>query len=324
MERGDTQMLWVVLVIFLFIFLWLLLDNLFGDTVAIGIILSLLAIVLVYLISFHLKVVLIILAILGIGLLVKKFLTNKTVTVKVVTFICVVLCTAGAVLFLTLDFQKMELQKILKFYGFENAVIVKSLIDDSKNIRDYKISFEDLNNADYDMLLQMAGEIEEARQSWQVHNIFANIWYYCGEDEYSFNLKDRKVEKNYREVYSDYFNSEGYLEDIEIDRKLAEEKREMDSLYGDKYPEIGMPEAALEYTKLGPPSRIEQSRDFSSKRPSVRHKVYYWDETPEHGQWSVHISYGGWDSRWKKMLTYLEGKVTSITYFDEDGFHKVS
>lgn len=320
MERGETQVLWFVLIIFL----WFLLENLFGDTVAIRIILSLLAIVLIYLIFPHLKVMSIILAILGIGLLIKKFLTNKTATVKVVTFICVVLCTAGTILFLILDFQKMELKKILKSYGFENAVIVKSLIDDRKNMRDYEISFEELNNPDYDMLLQMAGEIEEARQSWQAHNVFANIRYYCGEDTYSFNLKYRKVEKDYQEIYSDYFNSEGYLEDIEIDRKLAEEKREMNSLYGDKYPEIGMPEAALEYTKLGPPSRIERSQDFFSKRPSARYTVYYWDETPEHGQWSVYISYGGWNSRLKKMLTYLEGKVTFITYFDEDGFHKVS
>lgn len=320
MERGDTQVLWFVIIIFL----WFLLDQLFGDIAASRVILSLLAIVLVYLISPHLKVVFIILAIFGIGLLIKKFITKKTVTVKVVTFICVVLCTTGTILLLTLDFPKMELQRILESYGFENAVIVKRLINDSKNVRDYEISFEELNNADYDRLLQMAGEIEEARQDWQVHNVFANIWYYCGADEYSFNLKDRKVEKNYREVYSDYFNSEGYLEDLETDRKLAEEKREMDSLYGDKYPEIGMPEAALEYTKLGPPNRIEQSSDFYSKRPSARYKVYYWDETPEHGQWSVHISYGGWNGHLGKMLTYLEGKVTSITYFDEDGFHEIS
>ena len=313
-------MLWFVLIIFL----WFLLNNLFGDTVAIGIILSLLAIVLVYLIFPHLKVVLIILAILGIWLLIKKFLTNKTVIFKVVTFICVILCTAGTILFLTLDFPKMELQKILKSYGFENAVIVKSLINDRKDMRDYEISFEELNNADYDMLLQMAGEIEEARRSWCEDNVFANIWYYCGEDKYSFNLKDRKVDKNYEEVYNDYFNSEGYLEDIELEQKMAEEKREMDNLYGDKYPEIGMPEAALEYTKLGPPNRIERSRDFYSKRPSVRSTVYYWDETPEHGQWRVYVSYGGWDSNLKEMITYLEGKVTSITYFDEDGYHEVS
>lgn len=313
-------MLWFVLIIFL----WFLLNNLFGDTVAIGIILSLLAIVLVYLIFPYLKVVLIILAILGIWLLIKKFLTNKTVIFKVVTFICVILCTAGTILFLTLDFPKMELQKILKSYGFENAVIVKSLINDRKDMRDYEISFEELNNADYDMLLQMAGEIEEARQSWCEDHVFANIWYYCGEDKYSFNLKDRKVDKNYEEVYNDYFNSEGYLEDIELEQKMAEEKREMDNLYGDKYPEIGMPEAALEYTKLGPPNRIERSRDFYSKRPSVRSTVYYWDETPEHGQWRVYVSYGGWDSNLKEMITYLEGKVTSITYFDEDGYHEVS
>lgn len=313
-------MLWLILIIFL----WLLLDNLFGDTVAIRIVLSLLAVVLVYLISPHLKGLLIILVVLGIGLVIKKFVKNKPVTIKVMTFIGVVLCTTGTILFLTLDFQKMELQKILKSYGHENAVIVKSLINDRKNMRDYEILFEELNNVDYDMLLQMAGEIEEARQSWQEHNVFANIWYYCGEDKYNFNLKDRKVDKNYREVYNDYFNSESYLEDIELDRKLAEEEREMDSLYGDKYPEIGMPEAALEYTKLGPPNRIERSRDFYSKRPSVRSTVYYWDETPEHGQWSVYVSYGGWDSNLKKMITYLEGKVTSITYFDEDGYHEVS
>lgn len=313
-------MLWLILIIFL----WLLLDNLFGDTVAIRIVLSLLAVVLVYLISPHLKGLLIILVVLGIGLVIKKFVKNKPVTIKVMTFIGVVLCTTGTILFLTLDFQKMELQKILKSYGYENAVIVKSLINDRKNMRDYEILFEELNNVDYDMLLQMAGEIEEARQSWQEHNVFANIWYYCGEDKYNFNLKDRKVDKNYREVYNDYLNSESYLEDIELDRKLAEEEREMDSLYGDKYPEIGMPEAALEYTKLGPPNRIEQSRDFYSKRPSVRSTVYYWDETPEHGQWSVYVSYGGWDSNLKKMITYLEGKVTSITYFDEDGYHEVS
>lgn len=313
-------MLWLILIIFL----WLLLDNLFGDTVAIRIVLSLLAVVLVYLISPHLKGLLIILVVLGIGLVIKKFVKNKPVTIKVMTFIGVVLCTTGTILFLTLDFQKMELQKILKSYGHENAVIVKSLINDRKNMRDYEILFEELNNVDYDMLLQMAGEIEEARQSWQEHNVFANIWYYCGEDKYNFNLKDRKVDKNYREVYNDYLNSESYLEDIELDRKLAEEEREMDSLYGDKYPEIGMPEAALEYTKLGPPNRIERSRDFYSKRPSVRSTVYYWDETPEHGQWSVYVSYGGWDSNLKKMITYLEGKVTSITYFDEDGYHEVS
>lgn len=313
-------MLWLILIIFL----WLLLDNLFGDTVAIRIVLSLLAVVLVYLISPHLKGLLIILVVLGIGLVIKKFVKNKPVTIKVMTFIGVVLCTTGTILFLTLDFQKMELQKILKSYGHENAVIVKSLINDRKNMRDYEILFEELNNVDYDMLLQMAGEIEEARQSWQEHNVFANIWYYCGEDKYNFNLKDRKVDKNYREVYNDYLNSESYLEDIELDRKLAEEEREMDSLYGDKYPEIGMPEAALEYTKLGPPNRIERSRDFYSKRPSVRFTVYYWDETPEHGQWSVYVSYGGWDSNLKKMITYLEGKVTSITYFDEDGYHEVS
>lgn len=320
MEWGETQMLWLVLIIFL----WLLLDNLFGDTVAIRILLGLLAAVLLYLISPHLKVVLIIFAVFVIGILVKKLLAKKTVTVKVATFICVVLCIAGTILFLTLDFQKMELEKILKFYGYENVVISKRLINDRKNMRDYEISFEELNNTDYDMLLQMVGEIEKARQSWHERNIFANIGYCCGEDRYSFNLKDRKVDKNYQEVYNDYFNSEGYLEDIELDRKIAEEKREMDSLYGDKYPEIGMPEAALEYTKLGPPNRIEQSRDFYSKRPSVRSTVYYWDETPEHGQWSVYVSYGGWNSNLKKMTTYLEGKVTSITYFDEEGYHEVS
>lgn len=303
--------------------LWVLLNHLLGDTLATQILLGILALVAVYVISPYFKELLVLVFIIGFLILIKKILTNRTKQFKVVTSICVTIGVIGAVLFLHMDFQKMDLKRILKDYGFQDAVITKALVNNQSNLVDYKITFSELNAADYETLLQMAEEIDTARESWTEHDVFANIWYYNEEDVYDFDPKNRVITKNYQEVYNDYFNSEGYEEDKRWEQEQADEKQEMLDLYGNKYPELDMPESALEYTKLGAPNRIEKSKDFSSKRLYLRFKTYYWNETPEHGRWSVVVSYGHWNSSLGTMVTYPEGKVTSITYFDEAGYHQI-
>lgn len=129
--------------------------------------------------------------------------------------------------------------------------------------------------------------------------------------------------KNGEEVYDDYLNSDGYVEDFKIQQELEVEEQKIKKLYSNKYPELGMPESALQYTKLGYPNRIEYSDDFYSNRISGRFKKYFWDELEEYGQWTVCVAYGEWSSNFGEMVYCSEGKVVSMTYYDKEGYHKV-
>ena len=236
---------------------------------------------------------------------------QKKLAIKYVTIIVTVLIVVAILAVLGSKFQNGKNMQILKteLYSISKSsdfTIVDIQIESQDKRYECVINSSDFNKLTPQKMYLFYNEFQDKMDELKLPAFIRKIK--CMEDEYVFS--NSTIIQNGHTIYNQ----------LEEDKKKKEE--ELKREYGQDYPQLGMREEALPYTKLGEPDRITKCKDFDHLQPRAQSKEYEWGEPLKPGYFSVKIRYKRHLSN--RVDDYVEypsdnGYVFSIYYYDEYG-----
>ena len=196
----------------------------------------------------------------------KGFLNNHPFLCFVL--ICAILIYGGILIYrqISLKNELSEFAEYVHANGIPDATVKHTSTNREYG---YAIYYFDIYSDTFDSF-SLDSKILVARKIDDYTRVIPGTYYSQG-NRYSFfflNDDSDKVYKNGKVIY----DGPSRKKQVETAEAVAYYK----DYYKDKLPVIGMPEDALRYTMLGPPTTVEKSQDFDHKVASHQYRYYIW------------------------------------------------